>query len=61
MNKFLEDYKQGKESGRYIQESLPNLSFKNKKFELALCFHYQCFLNMFRIILVGPAVIGLLG
>ncbi len=40
MCKFLDDYKKGKKSGRYIHESLPELTFKNRSFELALCSHY---------------------
>lgn len=40
MQKFLSDYEIGKKSGRYIQASLPKLSFKNKQFDLALCSHY---------------------
>ena len=40
MNKFLTDYETGKNSGRYIYESLPVLSFENNSFELALCSHY---------------------
>ena len=40
MNKFIADYDVGKSEGRYIQESLPKLSFKHKQFDLALCSHY---------------------
>lgn len=40
MRKFLEDYDDGKEEGRYIHDSLPQLNFKNLQFELALCSHY---------------------
>jgi hypothetical protein len=40
MFSFLDDYESGKESGRYIQKSLPTLTFENKSFELALCSHY---------------------
>jgi hypothetical protein len=40
MNTFLADYDRGKAQGRYIQESLPELSFLYKQFDLALCSHY---------------------
>ena len=40
MRVFLNDYEQGKKSGRYINASLPTLPFKNTEFELALCSHY---------------------
>ena len=40
MQAFLNDYEQGKKSGRYINASLPILPFKNTEFELALCSHY---------------------
>ncbi|MDF1690657.1 MAG: SAM-dependent methyltransferase [Cycloclasticus sp.] len=40
MQAFLNDYEQGKKSGRYINASLPTLPFKNTEFELALCSHY---------------------
>tara|TARA_R110000772_G_C13157827_1_gene425683 strand:+ start:110 stop:787 length:678 start_codon:yes stop_codon:yes gene_type:complete len=40
MHTFISDYEIGKKSGRYIHESLPELSFKNQQFDLALCSHY---------------------
>ena len=40
MNDFLADYVQGRESGRYVEASLPNLSFKDHEFQLALCSHF---------------------
>lgn len=40
MNIFLSDYEQNKESGRYINASLPSLPFKDSAFDLALCSHY---------------------
>ena len=40
MNKFIVDFEVGKSEGRYIEESLPKLSFKSKQFDLALCSHY---------------------
>ncbi len=40
MCKFLDDYEDGKKSGRYVNESLPTVTFENMAFELALCSHY---------------------
>lgn len=40
MEGFLNDYVQGKVSGRYIDASLPELPFKQAEFDLALCSHY---------------------
>lgn len=40
MQEFLEDYKPGKLSGRYIEASLPKLSFENQHFNLVLCSHF---------------------
>jgi hypothetical protein len=40
MSTFIMDYQKGKDSGRYIDAALPELSFPNKKFDLALCSHY---------------------
>lgn len=40
MQKFISDYEIGKKSERYIHASLPKLSFRNKRFDLALCSHY---------------------
>jgi len=40
MNKFIVNFEAGKSAGRYVQESLPKLSFKNNQFDLALCSHY---------------------
>lgn len=37
---FLNDYDEGKESGRYLNASLPSLPFEDESFELALCSHY---------------------
>ncbi len=39
MTEFIIDYNEGKEEGRYISEELPNLSFNDKQFDLALCSH----------------------
>lgn len=40
MELFFDDYKQGKQAGRYIDASLPELTFEDKTFDLALCSHY---------------------
>lgn len=40
MNKFVADYDAGKKEGRYIEAALPNLKFKDKQFDLALCSHF---------------------
>jgi len=40
METFLNDYDDGKKSGRYLNASLPNLPFENHAFDLALCSHY---------------------
>ena len=40
MESFLNDYEQGKLSGRYIEASLPELPFEDAEFDLALCSHY---------------------
>lgn len=40
MEVFLSDYNAGKESGRYINASLPVLPFDDNSFDLALCSHY---------------------
>lgn len=39
MRQFLEDFPQGIESGRYVIDALPNLSFNTSQFDLALCGH----------------------
>lgn len=39
MEEFLSDYPSGRREGRYIEASLPFLSFDDKKFQLALCSH----------------------
>jgi hypothetical protein len=39
MEKFLLDYKTGKDEERYLFQSLPNLEFINRQFELCLCSH----------------------
>ncbi len=40
MREFLEDYERGKEEKRYIEASLPNLPFEDKRFNLVLCSHF---------------------
>ena len=40
MDDFLEDYPKGLDQERYIEASLPELPFREKEFDLALCFHY---------------------
>jgi hypothetical protein len=40
MDKFISDYDSGKEEHRYVEASLPNLNFKDKQFDLALCSHF---------------------
>jgi ubiquinone/menaquinone biosynthesis C-methylase UbiE len=40
MEEFLEDFDQGKAQGRYINGSLPRLSFADQTFDLALCSHF---------------------
>ena len=39
MRQFIEDFPQGIESGRYVTDALPNLSFNTGQFDLALCGH----------------------
>ena len=39
MSKFLQDFPQGKQEGRYLTEELPHLSFNIQQFDLALCSH----------------------
>ncbi|WOO39510.1 hypothetical protein [Rubellicoccus peritrichatus] len=38
--KFLVDYKAQYQSGRYLAETLPKLSFEDNTFDLALCGHF---------------------
>lgn len=40
MARFLEDYDSGKENGRYLNASLPNLPFNAGEFDLAVCSHF---------------------
>ncbi|WP_265993326.1 class I SAM-dependent methyltransferase [Larkinella insperata] len=39
MRQFLADYESGKQNGRYQTESLPETSFSDQSFDLALCSH----------------------
>ena len=40
MERFFDDYGQGKQTGRYLDASLPELPFEDNAFDLALCSHY---------------------
>ena len=40
MRKFLADFEQGKQAGRYVTASLPELPFKDGQFSLALVSHF---------------------
>ncbi|MEE3719178.1 SAM-dependent methyltransferase [Tumidithrix elongata RA019] len=40
MGLFLEDFPKGLQNGRYMLESLPQLSFATQQFDLALCSHF---------------------
>lgn len=40
MQRFLKDYDTGKIEKRYVNEELPELSFQNKEFDLALSSHF---------------------
>lgn len=40
MRHFLEDYELGRQEGRYLAQSVPNLSFEDSGFDLALCSHF---------------------
>jgi len=40
MTEFLMDYNEGKEEGRYVAEELPNFSFEDEQFDLALSSHF---------------------
>jgi hypothetical protein len=40
MRKFLDDFEEGKEQGRYIVAELPTLPFDDGAFDIALCSHF---------------------
>ena len=40
MGRFLADYDEGKEQGRYVDAELPALPFDNGAFDIALCSHF---------------------
>ena len=40
MQRFLTDYEQGRKEGRYLAASLPQLPFRERRFDLALCSHF---------------------
>ena len=37
---FLQDYNCGKQKGRYLAQELPDLNFKDRTYDLALCSHF---------------------
>ena len=39
MEAFLDDYRQGRADGRYVEAELPTLPFADRSFDLALCSH----------------------
>lgn len=39
MNRFLDDFEEGKERGRYVVGALPELEFEEQQFDLVLCSH----------------------
>ena len=47
MKLFLTDYEAGRAEGRYLEGSLPTLTFKDDTFELVLCLHYFSTANTF--------------
>lgn len=40
MNEFLEDFPQGRNTGRYVDAELPCLPFESRSFDLAVCSHF---------------------
>ncbi len=40
MNRFLADYDQGLQQGRYVDASLPHLPFDGDSFDLSICSHF---------------------
>jgi hypothetical protein len=40
MDGFLRDYEEGKRDGRYVPAELPDLPFRKRTFDLALCSHF---------------------
>jgi SAM-dependent methyltransferase len=40
MGRFLADYEQGRQEGRYVVGALPTLDFADGQFDLALCSHF---------------------
>ncbi|MGJ5673603.1 MAG: SAM-dependent methyltransferase [Nostochopsis sp.] len=40
INKFISDYERGKLEQRYLSGELPQLNFKDKEFDIALCSHF---------------------
>ncbi|MBZ0255415.1 class I SAM-dependent methyltransferase [bacterium] len=39
LNRFVQDYDEGKQQGRYLNGTLPDLPFDDNQFDLALCSH----------------------
>ena len=40
IKKFINDYDRGKSEGRYVVGELPELEFKDRSFDLAICSHF---------------------
>lgn len=40
LNKFMEDFSQGKQEGRYVAAALPHLPFDDNQFQLAICAYF---------------------
>jgi methyltransferase family protein len=40
IEKFLDDYDEGKRQGRYVAAKLPIIPFPDKSFDLAVCSHF---------------------
>ena len=40
LEQFLQDYDRGKQECRYLAQELPDLSFSDRSFDLALCSHF---------------------
>jgi Methyltransferase domain len=40
MEKFLDDYDEGKRQGRYVAAELPTIPFPDQSFDLAVCSHF---------------------
>ncbi len=40
MKKFVSDLESGQKTGRYVTGQLPELEFKDREFDIALCSHF---------------------